>query len=103
MGFPQAVASDKLPHCLYEGRFSVCGDGAEFFPLPDCHDPVSSPAQSVCLLQYRVEYWREVTEGRIDNLQHLGDGRPLRQRLVTLGCALGKLTFKFGNPLLGIG
>jgi hypothetical protein len=60
-------------------------------------------AQSGCLFEHRVEHRREIARRGIDDLQHLGARGLPPQRFVPLGCALGKLTFEIGYPLLGIG
>ena len=49
-----------------------------------------------------VEHWRKIAGRRADDLQYLGDRGLLFERLVTLGFALGKLTFEIGYTLLGI-
>jgi hypothetical protein len=65
----------------------------------------------------RVEHGDEIARRSVDDLQDLGDRRPLGQclvalglrliqvplRFVPLGFALGKLTLQIGYELLGIG
>jgi len=71
---------------------------------------MGNAAQGHGVVEHRVEYRRKVAGRRINDLQDLrGRGLPL-QRLVTLrfarvtlGSALGKLTFEIGYPLIRIG
>src|SRR4051794_7898337 len=42
-------------------------------------------ADPACLLQDRIEYWCQVTEGRVDYPHHLGGGSLLLQCLALLG------------------
>jgi len=68
------------------------------------------PANALRLVKDRIENGREIARRGIDDLQDLGGRGLLRERLVTLGFALGKfsltlgkLTFEIGYTLLGIG
>ena len=71
--------------------------------IPGQQRPKSRLADLGRLFENCVEHRREVTGRGVDDPGHLGGrGLPL-QRLVTLGCALGKLTFEIGYTLLGIG
>jgi hypothetical protein len=56
-----------------------------------------------CLFQHCVKHRREVTGRGVDDLQDLSGRGLALHRLVTLGFALGKLTFEIGDLLLGIG
>jgi len=60
-------------------------------------------AKRVRLLQDCVEYRRKVAGRGVDDLQDLGSGGLLSERLVTLGSALGKLALQIGYELFGIG
>src|SRR5215469_10006883 len=67
-------------------------------------------AQGMRFLQDRIEHGSEVAWRGIDHPKHFGGRGLLFERLValgfvciTLGCALGKLTFEIGYPLLGTG
>jgi hypothetical protein len=60
-------------------------------------------SQSDRTLQHGLKHGRQLAGGRVDNPHHLGGRGLARQSLVTLGFALGKLTFEIGYALLGIG
>src|SRR6516164_1109987 len=48
-------------------------DCAELLAVIKLQAPLADPAKTVCLLQDRAEYPREIAGRRIDDLQHLGD------------------------------
>jgi hypothetical protein len=62
-----------------------------------------SVAQAMCFFQYRIEHRLKVTGRGIDDADYLGHRLLLSLIFITLGLALGKLTFEIGYPLLGIG
>src|SRR6266851_4411352 len=63
----------------------------------------SGPAETVRLLQYRVEHRREFVGRGIDDLQHLRGCSLLRQRVVALGGALVELALQLRVGALQIG
>jgi len=71
--------------------------------IPSSKNAKRRLAQPCRLFQHRVEYRRQIAGRGIDDLQYLSGCGLLLERLVTLGFALGKLTFEIGYPLLGIG
>ena len=66
-------------------------DRTEVIAFTDNQGAVRCPAEAVCLLQYRVEHWREVAGRRIDDLQYLGGRGLLLQCLAHLGDGPGIL------------
>ena len=60
-------------------------DSAEVLAVVKKQASEFGPAEGVPLLQYRVEHRREIAGRRIDDLQHLGSGCLLLQRLARLG------------------
>jgi hypothetical protein len=80
----------------------MCGDRPEMIAVTKNQGTVCGPAEGVCLFEYGIEDWGEVTGRRIDDLQYLGGRRLLFQRLVTLSFAVRKLPLEFGDYLLRI-
>jgi hypothetical protein len=99
-----------MPNPIAKTRFAIHGTKMKAFTVPNSENAERRLAQPRSLFEHRLEDRREVAGRTVDDLQHLGGRGLLRQRLVTLCFALGKfsltlgkLTFKIGCPLLGIG
>jgi len=99
-----AVAEPPLLHPVFsELRFPVNRDRPSPVTLDYDEAARGSAAKAMCFFQYRIEHRLKVTGRGIDDAEHLGHRLLLSLIFITLGLALGKLTFEIGDPLLGIG
>ena len=71
-------------------------NGTEMLAVKELQAANGDVAQAVRLFEDRVEYRREIACRCVDDRQDLGGRGLARQRLVTLGFALGKLPFQIG-------
>ena len=70
-------AAVPLPQLFIErARIGVCRHRAESLAIAQHQAAMAHATEPVCLLQYCIENRREITERRIDDLQHIG-GRGL--------------------------
>src|SRR6516162_7007582 len=84
--FVEHAASERSADGLcYLLRIAADRDGAEVFAVVERQRAVRRPAQTVRLLQYRIEHRRKIAGRGIDDLQHLGGRGLLLQRLARLG------------------
>src|SRR6266446_6790341 len=79
-------AAGRLPQPARQ-RFAITAlhQRAPRLAFKDPQRPESSSAKLMRLFQYRVEHRGEITGRRIDDLQYLGGGGLLLQRLAPLG------------------
>ena len=66
-------------------RDAIHCDWTKALALTGPQDSLRALAKACRLLQHRVEHWREVAGGGINDLQYLGGGSLLLQRLARLG------------------
>src|SRR5215471_12422254 len=91
-----------IPGPIGKLRVALCSDEMEALAIPGSEKAKGCFTQPQRLLQHCVEYRREVTGRRVDDLQHLRGRSLAGERLVAFRVADGKLTFEIGDPLLGI-
>src|ERR1700730_8199957 len=82
---PLGRPGPKLPPGFDEARIPVGRCSAESFSLADQQPAVRGSAEGVRLLQYRVEHRGEIAGRAVDDMQYLGGGGLLVQRLARLG------------------
>src|SRR5436309_14640204 len=63
----------------------MCRDCSQTIAVIGYQDPVCDAAEAMRLVQHRVEYRHEVTRRTVDDLEDLGGGRLLVERLARLG------------------
>src|SRR5215470_17114238 len=68
----------------YVFRIATDRDGAEVFAVVERQRAVRRPAETVRLLQYRIEHRRQIAGRGIDDLQYLRGRGLLLQRLARL-------------------
>src|SRR6516162_10236706 len=83
------MSGQRFVGLLQEFQKPTChaarGNGSDFGSVIDLQCADRDPTKAVSLLQYRVEYRREIGRRGIDNAQHLGSRRLLFQGLARLG------------------
>jgi hypothetical protein len=84
-------------------RLATRGDEVEQLAVERPNTRLIGIAQADRPLDHGVEHRREIAGRGIDDLQYLGGGGLLLERLVTLGSAFGKLSLQIGYELFAIG
>ena len=99
-----AGARTKLPaQKIPPGGWQIAlSHQVEIFAIISQQRTKDRTAQTVCLLQYSVEYRSEVAGRRVDDLQYLGGRGFSIQRPVAFCGTFGKLLLEIGNDLLRI-
>jgi len=82
----RSVAAEWLSYGLCQWfRIAADCDRSEEFAVIKCQPAIGDPTKAVRLLQYRIEYWREIAGRGVDDLRYLGGRGLLLQRLTRLG------------------